>query len=159
MESTNQVDVSNIRLEERERILAEKERLLEERNAELDKRTQSLVQREKDLVQIENDLIQRRNHINMDEVNIESQWDDIILAGEKLAQTEAGLRSHALDQREEKINRKKQQLRQLRSKLREKETEMIRTHSGYLPSYTWSSNDVYPFSRVMDQCYSSSEED
>ncbi len=103
--------------------------------------------------------MQKQNQIHWDEQKIKYAWDNISEREKKLARKEAGLRSHTLDEREEKINRKKRQLRQLRSELRQKETEIIHLHSGYLPNYSWSRDNEYPFPRVIDKCYSSSGED
>jgi hypothetical protein len=82
-------------IEERERVLAEQEKALDEKERALNEREKDLISREK----------------VFDRGNLDQEWEDVKNAREALYQTEVGQRSLALDEREEKLKMKKQQLK------------------------------------------------
>ena len=81
-------------IEERERVLAEQEKALYEKERALNEREKDIVSREK----------------VFDRGDLDQEWEDIENAREALYQTELGQRSLALDEREDKLKMKKQQL-------------------------------------------------
>lgn len=89
---------------EREKRLHERERLLLENEAELDRCQKILEEREKGLNVWEKEF---------DREDLDLEWEQIEEDQAKANQTEIGLRSLALDEKEKKLRLKKQQMKNL----------------------------------------------
>ena len=86
--------MSSTSIEERERVLAEQEKALDEKEKALNER--------------EKGIVIRANAF--DRGNLDQEWEDVENAQEAFYQTEKGQRILALDEREEQLKTKKQQL-------------------------------------------------
>jgi hypothetical protein len=89
---------------EREKRLLEREQLLLESEAELDRCQKILEEKEQGLIVWEKEF---------DRGDLDLEWEQIEKAQEEANQTEIGLRSLALDEKEKKIRLKKQQMKNL----------------------------------------------
>ena len=91
-------------LSEREKMILEREQRLLESEAELDKSQKILEEREQGLIVWEKEF---------DRGDLDLEWEQIEEDQEKANQTEIGLRSLALDEKEKKLRLKKQQMKNL----------------------------------------------
>lgn len=101
--SSMPIDMEQDLLEREKRIL-EREQLLLESEAELDRCQKILEEREQGLIVWEKEF---------DREDLDLEWEQIEEDQDKVNQTEIGLRSLALDEKEKKIRLKKQQMKNL----------------------------------------------
>jgi len=105
--STESIDIVQDLLD-REKRLQERERLLLENEAELDKYQKILEEREQGLNVWEKEF---------DREDLDQQWEQLEEDQDKANQTEFGMRSLALDEKEKKLRLKKQQMKNLQQSI------------------------------------------